>query len=398
MNQRHDTTFLQLVLSIPRIIIRAYRRMPIKIHYQLLITIGLASMLVLGQYAEYLSYSDRESKFMLGMIFFSYWGSWSVWIILGPLVMEVIYLFFGRKPGENGGHWFKAMLLTLLILVLHRLMGTSIIRYCYYIFENEPFPNLFSRAMLLQMSLTLLWSLIIFLIVAAFLFGLQYYRWALAQEKELANAKLNALVMQLRPHFLFNTLNSIASLVDIDSKGAQRMLAQLGFLLRKMLDQSEPSGGLVTVEEELKFIRNYLDIEQVRFQDRLTVHYHIAPDTEQALVPYLIVQPLVENAIKHGVASLTENGELHLRTRNVSDGKDLFLELEVADNGPGAPDSLRHSKGVGLRNIRGRLHQRYGKAASLTLGPCPSGKGLSAIIHLPYSLITETDYDTDPDR
>lgn len=322
-----------------------------------------------------------EGRYFFFM-FMSFFSSWSVWVLLSPLLVIIIQNLFGRSPQSGAKRFLKTLPLIVFVIITHRLLGTTLIDLVN-IGQGKPWSPLFTMRRLPVLLSGLIPSMFMMVMAGAFLFGFQYYSWFLRKEKELANAKLQALVMQLQPHFLFNTLNSIASLVDIDTKRAQRMLAQLGYLLRKMLDQSEPTHGLVPLEEELTFIRNYLDIEQVRFMDRLKIHYQIAEGTEQALVPYLIIQPLVENAIKHGVAPLTDNGELNVRTRRVSDGVAEFLELEVSDNGPGLPETSKGRRGVGLRNIRERLAQRYGSNANLTLGPCLSGTGLSAVIRLP---------------
>jgi len=341
--------------------------------------------MLLAYMAEKFAYPEEYKHLKLGQLFFGYWSSWSVFVFLSPLLMRAIYLIVGRDPGEESPRrWNQAIPLLVLAVIIHRIVASTLIHINYSLWNQEPFVSPFRAGEITSVALGLVYSIFISLLFAAFLFGIQFYRWYWAKEKELANAKLSALVMQLRPHFLFNTLNSISSLVDIDSKRAQRMLAQLGYLLRKMLDQSEPSIGLVPLDEELTFLRNYLDIEQVRFEDRLKVEYDIGYDTERALVPYLIVQPLVENAIKHGVASLTENGIISLKTRFLRQGDDDFLEVEVADNGPGIPDDAPQSGGVGLQNIRQRLQQRYGSKGSLTLQSDQESRGLRAVIRLPY--------------
>src|SRR4029079_13460186 len=140
---------------------------------------------------------------------------------------------------------------------------------------------------------------------------------------------LQALKMQLHPHFLFNTLNSISALLDEDVDAADQMLARLGDLLRMTLENS--GAQEVTLQEELEFLRCYLEIEQVRFNDRLTVSMHIEPETLDAKVPNLILQPIVENAIKHGIVSRIAPGRIEIIARRSDDA----LLLQVKDNGPG---------------------------------------------------------------
>ena len=173
----------------------------------------------------------------------------------------------------------------------------------------------------------------------------------------LTEARLQALKMQLQPHFLFNTLNAISALIPAEAKPARRMIARLGDLLRIALEHEETQE--VTLREELAFLEPYLEIEQARLEDRLTVVMKIAPDTLDARVPHLLLQPLVENAIRHGIAPRIEPGRVEISAMAGAD--DRVLHLAVRDDGPGV-DPDRHAstrKGVGLANIQSRLEQLY---------------------------------------
>src|SRR5262245_35146615 len=175
-------------------------------------------------------------------------------------------------------------------------------------------------------------------------------------QARLAQAQLQVLKIQLHPHFLFNTLHTISALMHQDVELADRMLTRLADLLRLTLDNA----GLqeVPLQQELEFIQPYLEIEQARLGPRLQVQMEIDPETRDATVPNLVLQPLVENAIRHGIAPRPEGGRLAIRTRRTS-GQ---LQLEVADDGPGLPDPecLPGREGFGLRNTRARLEQLYG--------------------------------------
>lgn len=178
----------------------------------------------------------------------------------------------------------------------------------------------------------------------------------LAQVKaELYETKLEALKAQLQPHFLFNTLNSVSSLMTRDVQQAQKVLSNLAQLLRTLFKND--GDHLVTLKEELDFIGSYLDIELVRFSDRLSVTYHIDPETPQALVPKLILQPLVENSIKHGISKNSGHGEIVVSSVK-SNGS---LLLTVTDNGRGtsALEKIWEAPGVGLKNTQERLNQLY---------------------------------------
>lgn len=182
-------------------------------------------------------------------------------------------------------------------------------------------------------------------------------------ETQLANAQVKALKMQLNPHFLFNTLNAISALVEDQPKSARTMLARLSDLLRHTLDSG--SRQQQTLKEELEFIRLYLNIESVRFSDRLQVAYDISPQTQEMSIPSLILQPLVENSIVHGIANRAENGKVIIRSLI----QDHHLILEVWDNGHDLKSFRANGRatGIGLSNTRQRLKHLYGEAGHIDL-------------------------------
>jgi two-component system, LytTR family, sensor kinase len=203
-------------------------------------------------------------------------------------------------------------------------------------------------------------------------------RQLLELQSELSKAQLSALRMQLNPHFLFNTLHTIGALVREDNgSGAVDMLEKLGDILRRLL---RSDGQLETpLRDEIAFLRKYLEIEQVRFGDRLRVTWQLDPSSEAARVPQLILQPLVENALRHGLSRRAQPGSLTI----ASQVQDRQLELVVADDGVGLPaDFHPDSGGVGLTNVRARLRQSYGEAARLSLGLGERG-GVTARIVIP---------------
>ncbi len=223
-----------------------------------------------------------------------------------------------------------------------------------------------------------------YLIIYGLFSALDYYNQYRSKELELAQvenelneARLIALKRQLQPHFLFNTLNSISSLMEINVDRAQGMVARLGDLLRAILDQSE---HLVMIQKELTFIRNYLDIEETRFGDRLSVQYDIDSTLLAEKVPFLISQPLVENAIKHGLAGMKDGGTLHISIK-ANAGK---IHIAVADNGSGFKRN-RHAinEGIGITNVRRRLMRHYQDDAALQILE-NDNLGVKAVITIPY--------------
>lgn len=194
-------------------------------------------------------------------------------------------------------------------------------------------------------------------------------------ETQLTEARLEALRMQLNPHFLFNTLHAVSTLVDRDPGGVRRMIARLSELLRHVLDEDAPQE--VSLAQELDFLRDYLEIQSIRFQGDLSTEIDVRPELHDAQVPNLILQPLVENAIKHGASQVRGVGRIVVRATREADR----LVLTVKDNGPGLPPD--QEDGLGLRNVRARLQELYGDDQTLDIESDP-GEGTRATLRIPY--------------
>ncbi len=231
--------------------------------------------------------------------------------------------------------------------------------------------------------ITALWK---YWVIIGLWYAFDYYRRyrerearASQLEARLATSQLQALKMQLQPHFLFNTLHSVSMLNLTDANAANRVLVKLSELLRITLDSN--SSQEVPLEKEIDFLDRYLEIESIRFQDRLDVRFLFDDDVQDSLVPNLVLQPLVENAIRHGISKSSSASTIEVRARS-SDGK---LVLEVADDGPGLPAgwSADRDTGLGLTNTRERLERLYGEGQQLEFESAPGG-GLTVRITLPF--------------
>jgi two-component system LytT family sensor kinase len=197
-------------------------------------------------------------------------------------------------------------------------------------------------------------------------------------EGQLAKAHLQTLKSQLQPHFLFNTMHSISALMLSDVQAADQMMTRLGDLLRMSLESAGTQ--ITTLSRELEFVNCYLEIEKVRFAERLTVTLEIAPETLDALVPHLLLQPLVDNAIKHGISRLSAGGELRIAA-NAQDGE---LRINIKDNGPGyGKEGTFSARGLGLRITRERLESLYGQDQSMELLSLP-GYGAVMRVCIPF--------------
>lgn len=236
---------------------------------------------------------------------------------------------------------------------------------------------------LLDKEMMFYWSLVLTIHAFDYYRNLKANQLRFAQlEIQLAQAEVQALKMQLHPHFLFNTLNSISALMHEDIQAADRMVARLGDFLRLTLANSGEQE--VTLQQEMEFLTRYLEIESVRFQDRLTVRTEIESETLEARVPNLILQPIIENAIRHGISRQSTPGKLFIRAARLNDK----LQMHVEDNGQGLSASGNgdnaHSGGIGLSNTRARLSHLYANDYRLEMTAAVP-HGLIVMIEIPFA-------------
>ena len=244
----------------------------------------------------------------------------------------------------------------------------------------------FAETLRYALVATLVFNELVYWVIVVTTHAVGFYRQSQARERRelelerhLSEARLSALQMQLNPHFLFNALHGISTLMYRDVEAADRMLIRLSELLRHALDRS--GAHCVSLRDELGFLDRYLDLEQIRFADHLTVRREVDPAVLDAPVPNLILQPLVENALKHGIEPQVRPGVITLRALRQGPAT---LRLEVEDNGAGLDPSRAPASGIGLANCRSRLEQLYGGGASLSLRS-GSDRGLCVVIELPLA-------------
>jgi hypothetical protein len=297
---------------------------------------------------------------------------WYGWALLSPVIgWTTRHLAPDRYP------WFSRLAIHVALGIGFSVFhSTAVMAFQHLVGFHTGTPmtlGMFAGFALFQLTTNLLaYGSVVGIIYATDFYRRYRERELVASQlrTQLAQAQLQALRMQLNPHFLFNAMNTIAMQVRRSANDdAVRMLAGLSDLLRYMLEDTRPTE--VPLAEELVFIERYLAIEQVRFQDRLRIEMDIAPATTQALVPTLILQPLVENAIRHGISRRAQAGRLTIRSRRTDDE----LILEVEDDGPGLSSDSTPSPGtgLGLRNTRARLAQLYGERCAVDLEDRPGG-------------------------
>ena len=308
-------------------------------------------------------------------------GRAAPWIFLCPLIFWVTSTFTLER-----NNWKRSVLV---------LLGTCVFSFlvtAYFVYLSPPMPTLLNRQQGGRKALTFLMLQRVTLQLPSFwgLVGVSYALWFYERgkarqvreaelESRLAEARLQALRMQLNPHFLFNTLNSVASLVHEKPQVAEDMIAALSELLRSTLEA--PNQQEVTLKEELRFLDRYLQIEQIRFGDRLRMEKQIDSGALDAMVPILILQPLVENAVEHGMETRIAPSVVRIAVQRLGDK----LRLEVEDNGRGITKATNGNvrEGVGLSNTRSRLNELYGQKAELNLRSAQDG-GFSAEIRIPW--------------
>ena len=316
-------------------------------------------------------------------------ATWYVWIPFTP----VIFALYRRRPVSRSA-WPGAALLHLGVIIPLFLTQTFAALVVGHYTGHVPPQVTYAQELTNGVVNLFPYDILIYVGVLAVAFGLDYARRyrdrdlrASQLETQLERARLAALQSQLQPHFLFNALNSVAMLVRRDRKDeALDTLIGFGELLRYVLDEA----GTVDVplDEELRFVRRYLEIEQVRYRDRLQVEWDVAADARSALVPNLILQPLVENAVKHGISHLPNGGRLRVaaRRRATGNGDGATLRIEVENDGPkidGAV-SIAESQGTGLRNLRDRLAAIVGPSTKLEVRAAPMFTGALAVVEIAF--------------
>jgi two-component system LytT family sensor kinase len=227
------------------------------------------------------------------------------------------------------------------------------------------------------------WAFWMYWTIVGIAYGMDYYAdvrearvRAAELEHQLARSELQVLKQQLQPHFLFNTLHSISALMHKNVGAADDMISDLSTLLRLSLENSGTHE--VPLRDELQALQLYLNIQRVRFQDRLTVDINVDPNALEARVPHLVLQPLVENAFRHGISKRATGGVVRI----CAERRNGSLLLGVSDNGPGLSQDSAQKKGIGLENTRARLQKLYGERSSLRAGN--SSQGFSVELELPF--------------
>lgn len=335
----------------------------------------LSTMLgVLFAIQSYLGDSQSNQPVNWSQLFINFLSLWYIWALMYPLILWV-----SRRFPLERGYWKRSLAVhipALVIFPITHLLCYSVLLHSLGTVEEGlgmTIEYLFRRGFAFRV--------ITYGLLLAISYSVDYYQKfrerelsASRFEARLAEARLQVLTMQLQPHFLFNTLHAISSLMHKNVEAADEMIARLGELLRVTLE----SDGVqeVPLKQELDILQHYLDIEKIRLGDRLTVHLEIQPEMYTVSVPNLILQPIVENAIRYGMATRPAGGTLEIKASE-SDG---MLRISISDNGPGMSSSIR--EGIGLTNTRTRLQQLYGSRQRFSL-TSEASRGTTVTLEIP---------------
>jgi two-component system, LytTR family, sensor kinase len=311
-----------------------------------------------------------------------------IWFAISPVI-----LFLARRFPFDEGRWKTSVpvhLIACLAIALVQLALDAFVLTRLGYPPSREFSNFF-EAYKFFVLVNLHLSILIYMGVVGIWSTYSYYQkyrerelHSSQLEARLAQSRLQVLKMQLHPHFLFNTLNAISELIYKDPESADRMLTDLSDLLRLSFENLEVQE--IPLQQELEFLEKYLEIEQMRFHDRLSVNMRISPETLDASVPNMILQPLVENAIKHGIAPRSSGGRIDISTTR----NNGHLEIEVSDDGLGVPfgDLENLPEGIGLSNTRRRLKHLYGDKHHFGLKKLDHG-GLGVTLEIPFRVYEE---------
>ena len=361
-------------------------RVPVRVIFSVATALGFFSAFAAFYFIS--TFTEKSAPFgLLLSLNLTYWYSWAV---LTPGILWLTRKFpFERATWKAAIPVHIAGVVVATLLHVTMAVASSMVTYWWWGESLESWLMEAQQMLILNFD----WEMMTYWTIVGVGTAMKYMLEARARElsalqleTRLVEARLHTLQSQMQPHFLFNTLNTISALMHRDVDAADSMIARLSDLLRMSLHRVGVQE--VTLKEELDFLSKYLEIEQTRFRDRLTVIFDVQADTLDALVPNLLLQPLVENAIKHGIGPRPTPGNIAVRTRI----NGAMLELDVQDNGVGlsAARLTDFNRGVGLSNTRSRLDHLYGSLHRFEFRQ-PAEGGLLVCIAIPMAELAVED-------
>jgi len=325
-------------------------------------------------FQNYVGMSQEATQYTWNDILVGLLSYWYVWAILFPFIV-----WMGRRHPLGGGPAAGSLRWHIPAFILVPVLHIALYTLFLHAVDGDEKPYLMTAITLMKSGLFFRYLTYAFLLATSY--SIDYYRNHRERElktsrleAKLVEAQLQALKGQIHPHFLFNTLNAISSLMHRNVEAADEAISRLAELLRATLEVDGEQE--VTLREEIGLLRQYIEIEKLRFGERLVVSLDTPEDTLQAMVPNLILQPIVENSIRYGVATRSTTGTVTVAARCA--GK--RLEIRISDDGPGLPDGFH--EGIGIGNTKARLRQLYGANQSFLMAAGAPG-GVTVTLQIP---------------
>ena len=347
----------------------------------LLLILAIATLFFTG--VAYVSALSGPGPSPASYMFFWHATKFCIWAAVSPAIIAL-----SRRYPIDRAAWIRPAALHFFAAPLFSFVVTTLFITFLWILPSLHRGLFSSPADAIQNgSVAFSWGVLIYWAVLLATTALDNYRRFRSEQLRrvhlqalLAEAQLLTLRMQLQPHFLFNTLHSLSDLVLEDSQAAVRMITKLGDFLRLTIEG--PRDQIIPLRQELEFARSYLEIQQVRFHDRLEILITAEPETYAAQVPNFVLQPIVENAVRHGISMRIGAGRIAINAKRSA----TQLQITVEDDGPGPPSRRQaQNEGVGLANVRTRLRQLYGVEQSLELTSVKQGKdGTIVSLNIPF--------------
>ena len=371
--------------------IKAYfSNLPFKFGHAAIATLIISILVTLQNYVSSISSSHLAKIGNINHLIFPSLN-YFVWLFLTPAIYMLLLRIFTIPQISNSliRKNVAVMILSLGFSLIHELVGVLIYNGVYAVTKFDQFFEGVEAGYIsmdfLGYTKTCVEFWILFFVIQNFHIKKKariFQERNTQLESDLLKAQMSALKNQLHPHFLFNAFNAISSLMNENIHLAQRMISKLGALLRKILRDAD--SPFIAIKEEVELAKLYLEVEQIRFKERLITRFSIDPEAADFMIPTLLLQPLIENSIKHGFYRKTGECEISLKIEKNED----FLNLEVKDNGGGIKNEETFSCGIGLKNVKKRLQGCYGENYKLNVDPRPQGGGFCVSIE---TLLSESD-------
>ena len=346
-------------------------------------------------FQNYVGMAQEESKYTWNDILVGLLSYWYVWALLFPFIV-----WLGRRYPLGGGPAVRSLRWHIPAFILVPVLHIALYTLFLHAVDGDAKPYLQTSIMLMKSGLFFRYLTYAFLLATSY--SIDYYRHHRERELQtsrleakLAEAQLQTLKSQIHPHFLFNTLNAISSLMHKNVEAADEAISRLAELLRATLEVN--GAQEVTLRQELDLLRQYVEFEKLRFGERLVVAMDVSGEALEAMVPNLVLQPIVENSIRYGVATRSTTGTVTVAARC----NGTTLEIRVSDDGPGLPAGF--VEGIGIGNTKARLRQLYGTNQSFLMSTGAPG-GLRVTLQIPLrtesyepSVVAQGQHPENPD-